>query len=398
MAIPTPSPVTVPLRRSSRVTRPPVWTADYIYSTMEASHHDWPLHQMDVHNVFLHGDLDKEIYMDIPPGLRNQGENLWNAKFTEALTTIGFTQSKLDYALFSKQKGESFINLIVYVDDILITGNDEKVIIELKEYFHNTFHIKDSGAPKFFLGIEIACSSEGISLSQWKYVFELIADSRLATCKPSIIPVEQNVKLTTQEYDEKSQNPEIDLLLKDSSSYQWLVRRLIYLTMTRPYISYAVQILNQFMHAPKQSHMDATMKVLKYLKGCPWLRLLLPRKGDLNIIAYYDSDWGSCPMTRRSLIGFCVKLGGSLISWKTKKQSTIPLSLAKEEYRAMPKTTCEVTWILGLLKDLNLQVETPIKLYCDNKTAKDIAINLVFHERTKHIEIDCHFVRDKIQV
>ena len=152
--------------------------------------------------------------MDIPRGLRNQGENLvcrlrkslyelkqasrqWNAKFTEALTAIGFSQSKHDYALFSRQQGEAFISLIVYVDDILITGNDKKAITEFKEYLHSTFHIKDLGTPKYFLGIEIARSSEGISLSQWKYVLELITDSGLATCKQSVIPVEQNVKLTT---------------------------------------------------------------------------------------------------------------------------------------------------------------------------------------------------------
>ncbi|XP_031277267.1 uncharacterized protein LOC116135691 [Pistacia vera] len=312
---------------------------------------------MDVHNAFLHGDLDEEIYMDIPPGLRNQGENLSHS----------------------------------------LCGNEEKAIIEFKEYLHSTFHIKDLGTPKYFLGIEIACSLEGISLSQQKYELELIAYSGLTACKPSVIPVEENVKLTIQEYDEKSKNPKIDPLLEDSSNYQWLVGRLIYITMTRPDISYAVQILSQFMHAPKQSHMDAAVKVLKYLKGCPGLGLLLPRKGDLNITAYYDSDWGSCPMTRRPLTGFCVKLGESLISWKTKKQSTVSLSSAEAEYRAMAKTTCEITWILGLLRDLNLQVKTPIKLYCDNKVANDIAANPVFHERTKHIEIDCHFIRDKIQ-
>ncbi|XP_044485332.1 uncharacterized mitochondrial protein AtMg00810-like [Mangifera indica] len=369
---------------------------------------------MDVHNAFLHGDLDEEIYMEVPPGIRRQGEdNLvcrlrkslyglkqasrqWNTKITEALITLGFKQSKHDYALFTKGQGKSFICLVVYVDDILITGNDTIAIEQLKSHLHKSFRIKDLGSPKYFLGIEIARSADGIVLSQRKYALELIADTGLSACKPSIIPVEQNVKLTSQEYDRNSETAD-DSPLQDHLEYQRLVGRLIYLTMTRPDISYAVQILSQFMHAPKQSHMDAALKVIKYLKGCPGLGLLFPRDKNLKVMAYCDSDWGTCPMTRKSLTGFCVKLGDSLISWKTKKQPTVSLSSAEAEYRAMAKTTCEIIWIRGLLKDLGVIISEPVELYCDNKAAKDISTNPAFHERTKHIEIDCHFVRDKIQ-
>ncbi|XP_031274933.1 uncharacterized protein LOC116133363 [Pistacia vera] len=369
---------------------------------------------MDVHNAFLHGDLHEEIYMDLPSGIRRQGENTvcrlrkslyglkqasrqWNAKFTKALVGIGFNQSKHDYALFSWKRGNSFIALIIYVYDILITGNDDVAIKALKERLHRHSRIKDLGEPKYFLGIDIARFAAGISLSQRKYVLELVSDSGLSTCKPSAIPVEQNTKLSTQQYDNATSVLDNDPPLKDPSSYQRLVGRLIYLTMTRPDISYAVHILSQFMHGPKQSHMDAATKVLKYLKGCLGLGLLLPRNGNLNMAADCDSDWATCPMTRKSLTCFCIKLGGSLISWKTKKQSTVSLFSAEAKYRAMAKATCEIIWILVLLKDLGAEVRKPVVLYCDNKAANDIAANPVFHERTKHIEIDCHFVRDKIQ-
>ncbi|XP_031275380.1 uncharacterized protein LOC116133837 [Pistacia vera] len=330
---------------------------------------DWPLHQMEVYNAFLHRDLHQEIYMDLPPGLRRQGENTicrlqkslyglkqasrqWNEKFSKALTGIRFVQSKHDYALFTWNKGKTFIALIIYVDDILITGNDETGIKSLKEHLNRQFRIKDLGEPKYFLGIEIARSPAGISLCQRKYVLELISNSGLSRCKPSIIPVERNTKLTTQEYDSGISSSENDPPLEDLTKYQRLVGRLIYLTMTRPNISYAVHILSQFMHGPKQSHMDATIKVLKYLKGCPGLGLLFPRDKELVVTAHCDSDWATCPMTRKSLTGFCIKLGGALVSWKTKKQSTISLSSAEAEYRAMTKTTCEIIWILGLLEDL----------------------------------------------
>ncbi|XP_031279030.1 uncharacterized protein LOC116137478 [Pistacia vera] len=345
---------------------------------------------------FLHGDLHEEIYMDLPPGLRRQGENMvcrlrkslyglkqasrqWNAKFTEALTNMGFTQSKHDYFLFTWHKGTTVIALIIYVDDILITGNDESSIRTLKEHLNKHFRIKDLGEPKYFLGIEIARSPTGISLSERKYVLELVSDSGLSACKPSIIPLEQNIKLTSQQYDSETTFSENDPLLQDPSPYQRLVGRLIYLTVTRPDISYAVHILSQFMHQPKQSHMDATIKVLKYLKGCPRLGLLLPRDGNFDITAYCDSDWGTCPMTRKSLTGFCIKIGGSLISWKTKRQSTISLSSAEAEYRAMAKTICEIVWILGLVKDLGVKIGKPVTLYCDNKAAIDFAANPVFH-------------------
>ncbi|XP_031255915.1 uncharacterized protein LOC116113895 [Pistacia vera] len=143
--------------------------------------------------------------------------------------------------------------------------------------------------------------------------------------------------------------------------------------------------------------MDAAMKVLKYLKGCPSLGFLLPQDGNLNITAYCDSDWATCPMIRKSLTELCIKLGGALISWKTKKQSTVSLSSAEAKYRAMAKTTCEITWILWLLGDLEVHIKTYVHLYYDNKAANNIAANPVFHEITKHIEIDCHLIRGKIQ-
>ncbi|XP_044497649.1 uncharacterized mitochondrial protein AtMg00810-like [Mangifera indica] len=133
--------------------------------------------------------------------------------------------------------------------------------------------------------------------------------------------------------------------------------------MTHPDISYAVQILSQFMHTPKQSHMDVGLRVIRYLKRCPGLGLLLPRKKDLKVTAYCDSDWGTCLMTRRSLTGFCLKLGDSLISWKTKKQSTVSLSSAEAEYKAIAKTTCKIIWVRGLLKDLRIETTELISCF-----------------------------------
>ena len=171
---------------------------------------------------------------------------------------------------------------------------------------------------------------------------------------------------------------------------------MIYLTITRPEIAYPVHIISQFMQAPKASHMEAATRVLRYLKGCAGKGLLLKSDCDLQLYAYCDSDWGACPITRRSLTGYFVTLGRSPISWKTKKQTTVSRSSAEAEYRAMATVTSELIWIKSLLASLGMFIKAPIPLHCDNQAAIHIARNPVFHERTKYIEIDCHFIRERI--
>ncbi|RVX20566.1 Retrovirus-related Pol polyprotein from transposon RE1 [Vitis vinifera] len=364
---------------------------------------NWSLHQLDVNNAFLHGDLHEEIYMSPPPGLRRQGENLvchlhkslyglkqasrqWFAKFSTAIQAAGFVQSKADYLLFTCRKGKSFTALLIYVDDILITGNDVNAIVALKQFLHSHFRIKDLGDLKYFLGIEVSRSKKGISISQRKYTLEILKDGGFLGAKPVNFPMEQNTKLSDSSE-----------LLKDPSQYRRLVGRLIYLTITRPDITYSVHVLSRFMHAPRRPHMEAVLRVLRYLKNSPGQGLFFPSQNDLSLRAFSDSDWAGCPISRRSTTGYCVFLGSSLISWRTKRQKTISLSSVEAEYRAMAGTCCELSWLRSLLKDLRILHPKPALLYCDNTAALHIAANPVFHERTRHIEMDCHFIHDKIQ-
>ena len=324
-----------------------------------AAARSWSLHQLDVQNAFLHGELKEEVYILPPPGYSRQGENLvcrlnksiyslkqasrnWFFKLSTAIQKAGFQQSMADYSLFTQVRGDSFTAVLMYVDDMIITGNDISAIITLKAFLHEQFQIKDLGELKYFLGIKVARSKEGICISQCKYTLDILDDMGLLGAAPSSVPMEQNLKLN-------STNGE---LIKNPSQYRRLVGRLIYLSITRPDICYSVNHLSQFMNQPRKSHFDAAIRVLRYLKGTPGQGLLFPAKNNLKLVGYCDADWASCPTTRRSVTGYCVFLGNSLISWKTKKQSTVSRSSAEAEYRSMAAITCEFTWLRYLLQDL----------------------------------------------
>jgi len=155
-------------------------------------------------------------------------------------------------------------------------------------------------------------------------------------------------------------------------------------------------MLSQFLQQPKQSHINAALRVVKYIKGQAGMGILLSSTDNKLLQVYCDSDWATCPHTRRSVTGFLVKLGDSLISWKSKKQGTVSRSSAEAEYRSMANSVAEIVWIVGLFKELGAEIKTPVIIHTDSKSAMQIAANPVYHERTKHIELDYHFIREKI--
>jgi hypothetical protein len=364
----------------------------------------WPLFQLDVKNAFLHGDLQEEVYMEQPPGFVAQGERTqvcrlrkalyglkqspraWFGKFSDAVLRFGMHRSQTDHSVFSLTSARGKVLLIVYVDDIIITGDDQQGIGELKTFLHQQFHTKDLGKLRYFLGIEVARSKEGISLSQRKYVLDILEDTGLLGAKPVETPMDPNVKLCVDQGE----------LLHNPDQYRRLVGKLNYLTITRPDISFAVSLVSQFMSAPRHPHWEAVLRIVKYLKLHPGRGLLYRASGHLRVEAFTDSDWAGGPSDRRSTTGYCVFLGGNLVNWKSKKQTVVARSSAEAEYRAMAHTTCEVVWLRSFLEEIGFSVQLPMQLYCDNQAAIHIASNPVFHERTKHIEVDCHLVREKL--
>jgi len=254
---------------------------------------DWKLHPMDVHNAFLHGDLKEDINMKPPPGFKTtdpslvcklkkyiyglkQAPRCWFEKLSTSLLKFGFTQSKKDYSLLTSIRGSKVLHVIVYVDDLVICGNYASVIAKFKAYLNKFFKMKDLGHLKYFLGIEVARSPEGIFLSQRKYCLDVIEECGLSGSKPAETPLEQNHKLASST-SPKFQEPE---------KYRCLVGRLVYLTHTKPEISYAVNMLAQFMQTPLSDHWDAAIRLVRYLKGCPGQGILLSSKSNLQLTTF----------------------------------------------------------------------------------------------------------------
>ncbi|XP_071727117.1 uncharacterized mitochondrial protein AtMg00810-like [Rutidosis leptorrhynchoides] len=329
--------------------------------------------------------LVKSLY-----GLK-QAPRKWNEKFCETLFEYGFVQRVNDYSLFTKHTDDCSLFLLVYVDDIIITGNSESCISQCKHFLQTKFKVKELGLLKYFLGIELLDKNGGLSMTQRKYTLEVIDEFGLLDSKPATTPIESGVVFSSID-----NHSDTDYPLSNISDYQNLIGKLIYITLTRPDITYAVHCLSQHMHAPLNSHLNAAFRVLRYLKCSPGKGIFITTSDNFVLSAYVDSDYAKCISTRRSVTGFCVYLGNSLVSWKSKKQSTVSRSSAEAEYRALASVTCELIWILKLFKDLNIKTKIPITVYCDNKSALQIAKNPIFHEKTKHFEVDLHFVREKI--
>ncbi|CAJ2656645.1 unnamed protein product [Trifolium pratense] len=368
-----------------------------------AANLDWPLHQLDVKNAFLNGDLEEEVYMDIPPGFEDKfGSNVcklnkslyglkqspraWFEKFTYSMKKQGYIQGQADHTLFTKfsQDGKIAV-LIVYVDDIVLTGDDIVEMARVKEKLALDFEIKDLGSMRYFLGMEVARSKDGILVSQQKYILDLLKETGMSGCRPADTPMDPNAKL----WEEGS-------VPVDTGRYQRLVGKLIYLSHTRPDIAFSVSVVSQFMHSPFEEHLEAVYRILRYLKANPGKGLFFKKTNERNVSIFTDADWAGSVTDRRSTSGYCTYVWGNLVTWRSKKQGVVARSSAEVEFRAMAQGICEGLWIHRVLEELKMKIELPLKLYSDSKAAISIAHNPVQHDRTKHIEIDRHFIKEKL--
>lgn len=323
---------------------------------------NWNIHQFDVNNTFLHGELHEEVYMRLPPGHEassspslvcklkkslyglRQASRQWYAKLSTALRSKGCFHSPNHYSLFLKKSSSSITIVEIYVDDILVTGDDIGEIRCLNEFLHHQIKIKDLGLLHFLLGIEFNKLDHGMMIHQTKFIKQLLQDYDLDDVTPVSSPLPPQVKLL----------PKMDNPLPDATIYRQLIGKHNFLLHTHPDLAFFVQHLSQFNQIPSQEHYSAAIHILKYIKGTISQALYFNDNKDFKLDAFCDSNCAACPITRKSVSGYYILFGGSPISWKSKKQSTISLSSAKAEYQSMRRVTAKLSWLSRLLDELGV--------------------------------------------
>ncbi|GJW13157.1 ribonuclease H-like domain-containing protein [Tanacetum coccineum] len=305
--------------------------------------------QLDVKNAFLHGSLSETVYMQQPPGFRDSQHPDHVCLLQRSL--YGLKQAPRAWW------GSDTAYLLLYVDDIILIASSTAFLQSIIATLHAEFSMTDLGSLNYFLGISVTCNTSGMFLSQQKYASELLERAGMLTCNPCRTPVDTDSKLSVD--GDPVSNPTL---------YRSLAGALQYLTFTRPDISYAVQHVCLYMHDPREPHFSALKRILRYIRGTMPYGLQLFSSTTSSLVAYSDADWAGCPTTRR----------------------------AEAEYWGVANAVAETCWLRNLLRELHTPLSTATLVYCDNVSAVYLSSNHVQHQRTKHIEIDIHFVRDLV--
>lgn len=366
-----------------------------------ANQENLEIEQMDVKTAFLHGELQEEIYMNLPEekgdmvcklnrsiyGLK-QSPRCWNQAFHEYMCKKGFQCSDYDNCLYISSENGVNIYVFLYVDDILIMCKSEKKISELKSELGKQFEMVSLGPVKKFLGMEIERDYERkvLKIHQKSYVEKVLQKFKMQDCNTVSTPCEMNLKLEKTE----------DYLC--SKPYRELIGCIIYLVVcTRPDLSYTVNYFSRFQNNASDEHYNYLKRVLRYLKLTVDFGLVYKDRGYKNVVlGYCDADWASDIVDRRSVSGYCLMLYNNIVSWCTQKQKTVSLSTAEAEYMALGLICCEAIWFKGFLNQIGINCET-VFVCEDNQSCIHIAKNRENSRRVKHIDIKYHFIRNLIE-
>lgn len=371
----------------------------------QAARLNWPLRQLDINNAFLQGTLNEDVYMLQPKGFIDrdrpdhvcklnkalyglkQAPRAWYTELKNHLLGLGFKNSVADPSLFFYTTQGIYLFILIYVDDIIITGNSDDNIQRLMDNLSRRFSLKDLGELSYFLGIEVLRTQQGIHLSQRKYIGDLLYRENMTNAKPVPTPMSASTSLSVRD-GEPLDNP---------AAYRTLVGSLQYLLLTRPDIAFAVNKLSQFMHKPTTTHWTAAKRVLRYLAGTYTAGIFLSRHSNMSLHAYSDADWAGDKDDYTSTGAYVVFLGQHPISWSAKKQTGVARSSTEAEYRAVSATASEVKWLFSLLREVGVKIDSVPTIYCDNIGATYLSANPVFHSRMKHLALDYHFIREQVQ-
>lgn len=387
---------------------------DYLETFAPVSRHDtirailalaaqmkWRLYQMDVKSAFLNGELEEEIYVAQPPGFISEGEEdkvlmlrkalyglkqaprAWYGRIDSYFLKNGFQRSMNDAAMYVMKKDKDLVVVSLYVDDIIITGNNSRLIEKFKDDMKLEFEMTDLGMLNYFLGMEIIQDDRGIFLSQEKYSCKLVEKFGMKDCKSVNTPLSPHGK-----------NVEDDEEYGEPTKYRSIVGGLLYLCTSRPDIMFASSYLSRYMSAPLTKHYQEAKRVLRYIKGTSRFGVQFTSVENPELHGYSDSDWGGSNEDKKSTSGYLFTLGSAVFCWQSSKQKTVAQSTAEAEYIAVCAAANQAIWLQRLLGEIGFNTEDGVPIYCDNKSAIAIGKNPVQHRRTKHIEIKYHFVRE----
>lgn len=370
-----------------------------------AAQNKWQVHQMDVKSAFLNGELQEEVYIDQPPGYVKKNEEnkvyrlkkalyglkqaprAWYSRIDDYFVKMGFKRCPFEHTLYIKENKGKILIIGLYVDDLIFTGNNDDDIEEFKNNMMQEFEMTDLGLLHYFLGIEVKQDENGIFISQEKYARDLMKKFRMEDAKPSSTPVEVGLKLSEDD----------DSKFVDPTLYRSLVGSLMYLTATRPDITYGVSLISRFMEQPKRTHWEAGKRILRYVRGTLGDGIYYQKANGTKVIGYCDSDWAGSIDDSKSTSGNVFFVGSSAITWMSKKQQVVALSTAEAEYISLSLASCQALWITWVLEYLKHATKESPTIYCDNKSAIALTENPVFHGKSKHIRIKYHFIRDLVK-
>ncbi len=283
----------------------------------------------------------------------------------------------MDSNLYIKSEGDDLLIVLVYVDDIIFGCTNALSVQWFANAMMSEFEMSMIGELSYFLGLQIIQKSEGLFLSQEKYLNEMLKKFQMEDSSPVSTPMVSGCKLSKDD-----PSPEVD-----QKTYRSMIGSLLYLTASRLDIMHAVGMVGRFQAAPKQSHLVAVKRIFKYLKGTLTYGLWYPRNQNFQLMAYSDAGWANCVDERKSTSGGAFFFGDSLVAWLSKKQSSISLSITEVEYIAAATCCSQILWMIQSLADLEVKYSDPIHIQCDIISAISVSKNHVLHSKTKHISI-----------
>lgn len=362
------------------------------------------IHQLDVKTAFLHGDISEEIYMRPPDGVTvpngyvlklqrsiyglKQSPRQWNRKFHDFIVTIGFIQSTADYCIYIYRTNDTLVYLLIYVDDILITGNDDKIITKIKQQLSARFEIKDLGDINTFMSLNIKYDvKKGImKIDQSKYAKKIVKRFGMETSNPVKTPIEPNLKLEKNDDDN----------LVTQKPYREVIGSIMYLMLgSRPDLCYPVSYLSRFQEKPMEIHWVHLKRLLRFLNGTTNVALVYTRRDMPTICGYCDADFAGDIVDRKSTSGFIYQVYGNTIIWNCRKQGLIASSTTEAEFVSAAEAVKEGLWLMKLVTDLHLKIQRPIQLFEDNAACIFMSTNPET-KRAKHIDVKYMFLRDVV--